>query len=327
MVNFMLQTPPMPRLSVHPRTHGCRAAVEWPTMTLAVVIYGLWGALTVFHAHLPLVVLVPLAAWTIAWQGSLQHEIIHGHPTRWRAFNRALGSVPLSLWLPFARYRMLHLSHHRDERLTDPLDDPESFYWTTEDWARLGPVSRWLVRAQTRLLGRLAIGPFWSVARFLASEFRAVRAGDRVLARIWRRQLLGCAAVLGWLWFVCGLNPLAYLVLFLYPGTALQMIRSFAEHKAESVVTKRTAIVENSPVLGLLFLNNNLHAAHHAHPALPWYRLPAWYRANRATLLDGNGGLLYTGYMDVFRRFLLAPHDRPSHPLGRAPGAPSAGNR
>lgn len=305
----------------HPITPPRRRPVEWPTLALVVVTYGGWGLVTALRARLPTPVVVLLGAWIIAWQGSLQHEIIHGHPTRWRALNRALGWIPLSLWLPFSRYRMLHLCHHRDERLTDPLDDPESQYWTAEQWSRLSPVGRWLVQAQTRLLGRLVIGPVWSVGRFLMAEFSAVRRGDRHLRRIWSRHLLGCAAILAWLWFACGLDPLSYATLFLYPGTALQMIRSFAEHKAESEVSKRTAIVENSPILGLLFLNNNLHAAHHAHPTLPWYRLPAWYRANRASLLEQNGCLLYGSYLDVFRRFFIAPHDLPAHPFDRAPGA------
>ncbi|MCE7030123.1 fatty acid desaturase [Jiella avicenniae] len=311
-----------PRISAKPLR---RRAVEWPTLLLSIAIYGGWGALTFFHHLIPLVLLVPAAAWTIAWHGSLQHEIIHGHPTRWRGFNRALGFVPLALWIPFARYRTMHLCHHRDERLTDPLDDPESYYWTEADWARLSPLGRGLVEAQTCLAGRLVIGPAWSISRFLWTEARAIAAGDRLLAGIWARHLLGCAVVLTWLWSVCGLSPLAYLAIFVYPGTALLLIRSFAEHKAEGSVEKRTAIVEGSPVLGLLFLNNNLHAAHHAHPTLPWYRLPAWYRDNRAALLGANGGLLYDGYKDVFRRFFVAPHDRPAHPLGRAPDGAGSG--
>lgn len=281
--------------------------------------------LTFLHHLIPLVLLVPAAAWTIAWHGSLQHEIIHGHPTRWRGVNRALGFVPLSLWIPFARYRAMHLCHHRDERLTDPLDDPESFYWTEADWARLSPLARGLVEAQTCLAGRLVIGPAWSITRFLWAEAKAIGAGDKALAGVWARHLLGCAVVIAWLWSVCGLGVLEYLAIFVYPGTALLLIRSFAEHKAEGSVDKRTAIVEGSPVLGLLFLNNNLHAAHHAHPTLPWYRLPAWYRDNRAALLGANGGLLYDGYREVFRRFFVAPHDRPAHPLGRAPDRAGTG--
>ncbi|MCB8836442.1 fatty acid desaturase [Aurantimonas sp. VKM B-3413] len=314
-----------PRIAAEPLRRE-RRTVEWPTLALAVAIYGGWAALTFFHHLIPLVVLIPAAAWVIAWHGSLQHEIIHGHPTVWRSLNRALGFVPLSLWIPFARYRTLHLCHHRDERLTDPLDDPESYYWTEADWARLGPLGQALVRAQTCLAGRLVIGPAWSISRFLWTEAQAVWSGDRVARSIWARHLLGVAVVLVWLWSVCGLSPLAYFAIFVYPGTALLLIRSFAEHKAEGDVAKRTAVVEDSPVLALLFLNNNLHAAHHAHPTLPWYRLPDWYRENRTALIGANGGLLYKGYRDVFRRFFLAPHDRPAHPLGRAPdSAPGGG--
>ena len=294
-------------------------AVEWPSVWLAGVIYAGWLALTYYYAALPVFLTLPLAAWLIAWHSSLQHEIVHGHPTRWRRVNRAIGSVPLSLWVPFARYRMLHLAHHRDERLTDPLDDPESYYWTPADWAALSRPARFLVRAQSTLLGRIAIGPFWCIARFILAEAASIRAGDRVLARIWGRHLVACAAVLIWLWAICGIPPWLYLAAFVYPGTALLLIRSFAEHRADAAVSHRTAVVETAPLFGLLFLNNNLHAAHHASPTLPWYRLPAWYAQNRKALLGANGGLVYRGYGEVFRRFGWRPHDTPAHPLGRAP--------
>ena len=32
-----------------------------------------------------------------------------------------------------------------------------------------------------------------------------------------------------------------------------------------------------------------------------------------------NGGLVYDGYLDVARRFLISAHDDPVHPFGRAP--------
>jgi fatty acid desaturase len=296
------------------------AAVEWPTLLLAGVIYGGWIALTLLHAVLPLWLLVPLAAWTVAWQSSLQHEVIHGHPFRNRAWNRAIGSVPLILWLPFARYRSLHLLHHRDERLTDPLDDPESYYLTPDAWARLTPLARVLVRAQTTLLGRLVIGPFWGPARFLFSEARLVARRNRGVARVWAHHLLLVALLFGWVWGVCGMAPLTYVAVFVVPGTALLLVRSFAEHRADRDVARRTAIVEGSTVFGLLFLNNNLHAAHHSDPTVPWYALPAWYRRHRGALIAANGGLVYDGYLDVARRYLLSPHDTAAHPHGRAVG-------
>ena len=82
------------------------------------------------------------------------------------------------------------------------------------------------------------------------------------------------ALVVAWLVLVCDMNLWIYFVAFVYPGTALMLVRSFAEHRAESDVDERTAIVENAPVMGLLFLYNNLHAVHHERPTMPWYRIP-----------------------------------------------------
>jgi fatty acid desaturase len=98
------------------------------------------------------------------------------------------------------------------------------------------------------------------------------------------------------------MSLLVYILGFAIPGTSLMLIRSFAEHKAEREVERRTAVVESRGPLALLFLFNNLHAAHHAQPWIAWYRLPGWYRAHRDELLAGNGGLLYRGYGEVFSR-------------------------
>ena len=67
----------------------------------------------------------------------------------------AIGCWPLSLWLPYPIYRSTHLAHHRDENLTDPLDDPESYYWADGQWRDLGPLGRAVVAAQSTLLGRI----------------------------------------------------------------------------------------------------------------------------------------------------------------------------
>jgi fatty acid desaturase len=91
-------------------------------------------------------------------------------------------------------------------------------------------------------------------------------------------------------------------------------VRSFAEHKAANTPLERTAIVETGAPMALLFLNNNLHFAHHKRPDLPWHALPAYYRAHRDQLLDENGGLRYGGYREILRRYLLRPVDAPAHP-------------
>ncbi|WP_342364316.1 fatty acid desaturase [Terrarubrum flagellatum] len=307
------------------------APVEWPTLALFAAIYLSFAALTFFHAAIPLWLWLPLAAWTSAWWGSAQHEALHGHPTRIRAINTALATAPFWLWMPFERYRDTHLTHHRDERLTDPLDDPESRYWTPNGWRELGPFGQKLVDWQATLAGRLIIGPVWSMWRFCVDELHRIMAGDRKVARIWAHHLIWVALLMAWVIGVCRMPLWLYLLGFVYLGTSLALVRSFAEHRAHDEVEKRTAIVENSAIFGLLFLHNNLHVVHHRWPTVPWYRLPQVYRAHRDEVLALNGGLVYAGYRDVFRRFLFRAHDAPLHPRGRAPlreetPAPHAGN-
>lgn len=296
------------------------ARVEWQTVALAVVIYGGLFAVTWFWQSLPVVVVIAIGGWLVAWQGSLQHEVMHGHPTRNRRVNDAIGWPPVSLWLPYAIYREGHLTHHRDEHLTDPIEDPESSYFTQAAWERMGRLGKTLAAWNMTLLGRLTIGPLVMVLSFLAQEFAIVLKGDRQRASLWTRHAIGVGFVLAWVIWVCEMPLWLYLGGFVYLGAALSRLRSYAEHRYADHHDKRTAIVENSPLFGLLFLYNNLHVLHHKRPGVPWYRIPILYRRHREFLVDVNGGLVYDGYGDVARRFLLKPHDDLCHPLHRWSG-------
>lgn len=285
----------------------------WPTLLVVIAIYGGFGLVTWFHNALPWWALVLLGGYLVAWQGSLQHEVVHGHPSRSAWFNRLLVLPNLSLWLPFEIYRNTHISHHRDEHLTDPLDDPESWYLTPERWAGAGKGQQTLLWINNCLLGRLVLGPPLVVGRFLWGELRALRQGS-LQWRAWLLNLVGGALVLGWVAGICGLSPLTYLLLFVYPGTALTLLRSFAEHQARPAAAERSVIVEASPLMALLYLNNNLHALHHAQPNEPWFRLPALWRQEKARLLAANGGYRFSGYAEIAARYLLWPKERVVHP-------------
>lgn len=292
--------------------------IEWQTVALALVIYGGFLGVTWFWQSLPLAVVIALGGWLIAWHGSLQHEVIHGHPTRNRSINDAIGWPPLSLWLPYAIYREGHLTHHRDEHLTDPIEDPESSYLTQAAWDRLGRVGRSLARWNSTLFGRLTLGPLVMIVSFLAQEAAVVLEGDRARRSFWIRHAIGVAAVLVWVIAACGMPLWLYLFGFVYVGAALTRLRSYAEHRYADHHDERTAIVENSTLFGLLFLYNNLHVLHHQRPGVPWYRIPALYQRHKQTLVLINGGLIYDGYLDVARRYFFRPHDDLRHPLHRS---------
>jgi fatty acid desaturase len=298
-----------------------RASVEFPTLLLLLATYGGWLAVTRAYGHWPLIIVAPLVTVLLTLHSSLQHECVHGHPTRWERVNRLLAVVPLSLWLPYYHYWRLHRRHHNDARLTDPLDDPESFYWTRELWARQTPFVRALVTAQQTLAGRLLIGPFWVIGVFLQREWQLLRANRDNTRLIWLGHLAWCVPVIYWVKFVCGIPLWLYVIAMIMPSYALVLIRSFAEHRARAAVPERVAVVEYSWILGPLFLFNNLHSLHHEVPQIPWYELPGRYRRERARLLAANGGLVYRTYFDVARRFMFRPHDVLLHPTDRVPAA------
>ncbi len=297
--------------------------VEIPTLLVALLAYGGWLAITFAYGRWPLWVVAPVGALLVTLQGSLQHEIVHGHPTRWSGLNRLLASVPLSLWLPFERYRSSHLVHHHDERLTDPLDDPESWYWTRDAWAQLSPLTRGLVRVTQTLAGRVTVGAFWAIGCFLRSEWRAIVTNEKGVRAAWLAHLLWCIPVVLWVKLVCGMPLWLYVLTMAIPGTSLTLLRSFAEHRARPQFRDRIALVEGAWLLGPLYLFNNLHALHHEAPWIPWYQYPARYRLHRERLIAENGGLVYRSYFDVAARFLFRPHDSPLHPTDRVPAARS----
>ncbi len=293
-------------------------AFEAPTWAVAVAVHVGWFLTTYYYDALNWWLLAPLGAWFTAWHGSFQHEALHGHPTRWDRLNNLLAGLPVGLWIPYPIYRETHLVHHRNDHLTCPVNDPESFYLTAAHWRRLGPLTRGLYRMHDSLVGRLALGPAVAAWRLWHAEAARLARGDLDHLAIWLRHLLGVAAVLYWVVGVCGMPVWLYLVCFAYPGLSLILLRSYAEHRAAAAVDHRTAIVESGWPIALLYLNNNLHFCHHQEPELAWYKLPAHYRAERERILARNGNYRFAGYLDLFRRRLYRTEKVPVHPFATA---------
>ncbi len=288
-------------------------AVSW---TLLLFIYGAWGLTTYCHEALPIWALLPIGAILTAWHGSFQHEAVHDHFSRQRWLNDLVAYPPLSLWLPFPIYRRTHRAHHNFNILTDPRRDPESFYVDRAHWSALPISIRVLLTWHNTLLGRILIGPLMAIGQFLYMEARALFKGDRTHLAIWLMHLPATAAVITWLVLVADMSIWLYLGCFVLPGLSLTLVRSFAEHKAANTPLERTAIVEAGSFFSLLFLNNNLHFAHHRRPDLPWQALPQYYREHQESLLRENGGLCYSGgYRELAQRFLTRPVDLPQHPF------------
>ena len=287
---------------------------EWSTWAVLVAVYGGWLALTFHAATLPWWVVLVAGGWLTAWHGSLQHEAIHGYPTRSPRLNAALVWLPIGLWMPYSIYRETHVEHHESADLTDPATDPESFYVSVEDWARMGRLRRAAHLVNQTLAGRLFIGPGLIAGRFWLGEARRMFRGDFAHGRTWAGHVVGVALVFAWTAGVCDLSIAEYVALFAWPGLSLTLLRSFAEHEPAAVANRRTVIVESGRFGSLLYLNNNLHAVHHAFPSLPWHAIPAARRARRGMFVGPDGPRVHRGYAAIARRYLLKPRDFPVHP-------------
>jgi fatty acid desaturase len=293
--------------------------LELPTWLVGVAVYGGWGLTTWFYHDLPWWLVLPLGAWFVSWHGSLQHEALHGHPTRWRWVNALFAGPPLWLWLPYLLYQESHITHHNEDVLTSPTDDPESFYVTPVAWARMNFLLRGLYRFSNTVPGRLTFGPLNAYRNLALSEWHRLRARDYSHVSAWLIHFVAAAALLYWVLGVVGIPLWAYIVFFAYPGLSLTMLRSFAEHRPAREPAHRSVVVETSLPMRLLYLNNNYHAPHHAMPDLAWYDVGAYYRANKGAFLQRNGGYLFRGYGEQLRDYFFRPKDQPVHPAGLAP--------
>lgn len=294
--------------------------IEWPTVALIAMTYAVWafaGAL-VWPVN-PVLALLMLTLCT-AMHSSLVHENLHGHPTRKRRVNEALVAVNLGLLYPYRRYRESHLRHHNDVRLTDPFEDPETYYRAAWMHRTMPPWLRGLLAANNTMLGRMVLGPWLGSAAFLWQELHAVVNNAPGVRRAWLMNIVGCVPVIVALihW---GIPVWLYVVTAIWGAQSLIAIRTYAEHQWHERPDGRTIIVERSP-LSLLFLNNNLHIVHHKLPRAPWYDLPRLYHQRRPEWHAINDGYVYPNYRALWRDHALHAKEPVEHPVLHRSRAP-----
>ena len=296
-----------------PSVHAGHGA-EWPTWLLILAIYGSWLGLVVAYPALPGWLATLLLIVVTSWFMSLQHELLHGHPTRHAGLNRLFGLLPLAAWYPYDIYRDSHIAHHRDDMLTTPGVDPESNYVDAATWQNLGPVQRFLRIAMRTVAGRFLLGPAVTIVAVWADIFTGPRRRGWPAARTWAEHLALLALLLWWVQSQSGISPLHYLFGIAYPALGLAMLRSFYEHRPARDPMHRIVINDAGVFWRLLYLNNNYHSVHHAAPDLAWYRIPALWRQQRDQFIAGNGQFHWQGYGGLLWRHLFRPVDSPVHP-------------
>lgn len=289
---------------------------EWPTLALILGTYAGWALAGWLIYPVAPVAATVLMVLTTAMHSSLVHEAVHGHPTRSALVNELLMTPNPGLIWPYRRFKRLHLQHHNDDRLTDPFDDPESYYRAAWFYDRLPRPAKRLLCWSNTLLGRMVLGPLLGALALVASDAAAILRGDDRVMRAWTLHALGLVPVIMLVHVAFGMPLWLYAVTVVWPAAAIISLRTFAEHRWFETPEGRTIIVERS-ALGLLFLNNNLHLVHHTHPGTPWYDLPRLYRAHREDWHARNSGYVFTGYWPLIRSYLLRRKEPVVHPAWR----------
>jgi len=293
--------------------------IEWPTVFLAVGCYGAWaGTGFLLWPDYPLVALAILTL-TVALQSSLMHEVLHGHPTRDARVNEAIVFLPIGLVWPYRRFKYIHLRHHADERLTDPLDDPESYYQALWQHDELPDAMKLLLKVNNTMVGRFFLGPWLSCIGFFISDAKLAIEGDRAVRQAWLLHAIGLAVVLPVIVFGFDIPLWLYILVPTWIGQSIISIRTFAEHQWSEHPEGRTIIVERSP-LSFLFLNNNLHFVHHKSPTVAWYKLPRLFRERREEWIRRNNGYVVPNYFALLKDYAFRAKEPVVHPaLRRAP--------
>ena len=283
---------------------------EWPTWAAIFIVYILWWIALDNFAIIPFASV--LLIFILTFHGSVQHELIHGHPTNNQKINDLLASPPIGLWCPYLIYKYSHLTHHNNANLTIPDSDPESYYLSDERWDGLSKLRQKLAIFNMTMFGRLILGPLWYFVFLRRQMFKSLRRSTMSDAFIWISHELLSLTMLLLIWFFFEVNILIYIGCA-YIAQSLTLVRSFYEHRVAHNPNHRSIIMKASLPMRLLFLNNSYHLVHHENPRMSWYRLPKEYRDRLDYYNDLNGNFIESGYMKWFTTYLFKPATHPKH--------------
>lgn len=293
------------------------AHIEWQTVLLIAASYLIWFGLLKFADSLNPALWVLLSAINITLFLSITHEVVHGHPTRNRLINYLMIGMPIGWSFAYERFRDTHIQHHETDELTDPFDDPETWYLAQGDWLSKNRVMRMVLHFNNTLFGRMLIGPIIGLGRFYAHELWLILFDNRqrtYLLMVWLKHLVLCALMAGIILSFSDI-PVWQWIISIYLGHSILLVRTFLEHQAADDHSERTVIIEQACPIAFLFLFNNYHFVHHDRPHIPWYQLPKEFKRDRESYLSRNGTYRYRSYAEVFRKFFFRAKEPVPHPF------------
>ncbi len=274
--------------------------IEWRTLFLIILIWFIEIILYIFGGNLPWYIILPILTLCIAQQLSLQHEILHGHPTNIRLVNDILGWLQFGIIWNYQQFKRLHLIHHNDYNLTHPTKDPESFFNYLSDYEKKSWFSKKILMINQYIWGRMLLNPLLGGIHHYRQMFGH--------SKYWFNTACHFLVFAVFFMILARYNfPIEIFLIASYFAVSLISVRSFMEHRLHTDPNGRIIAVEDYGFWGQLFLNNNFHIVHHQHPKMPWYLIADEYKKNRTEYGQLNHGYVRQSYWQIFQNHIFTP--------------------
>jgi fatty acid desaturase len=244
-----------------------------------------WTAIWIVQAFVLLIILATI------------HECVHNHFVNGRRANHVIGVIAAAFaFTVFDVYRPLHALHHADTcGPNDPEGEPYTF---TAKWQIVLAFTTGGLFYTLSLIGKGLAVSFGAKLPWVTSPKvrRRVRVNMVVL-------LVFVGAATAGLVF----NPKLTLSLWIIPvllslagPLPFVLIPEHYNAPGRALVTANTRTCLSNPVLRFVFLNTNLHTAHHSRSSVAWCDLPRQFESLEAQMDDE---WIFPGYL-AFHRFM-----------------------
>jgi fatty acid desaturase len=299
-------------ISAHPIPAAANLAIG--AAAIAASLLCLWAA---SHGSVPAVALAALVfSFSANTLFSLLHEAVHGgfHPDR--RVNEPAGWL-FAAFFPtsFSVQRVSHLGHHRRNRSDAELYDyylPGQSRWLKTYWIYcLLTGFYWMVIPLAGLIYLLCPWGFRSrrfregPARWWGFEPFVADIAQRPVREIWP-QYAFALLVQAALFMMLDLDVVGWLACYWAFGVNWSSVQYTDHAWSRRDVIEGAWNLRRTRLTQAVFLNYNLHLAHHREPQIPWIHLPQRVRGEDDA----------PSFWSVYRRLWLGP--QPAPPEGGA---------
>jgi fatty acid desaturase len=222
---------------------------------------------------------------------SLIHEAEHGLINSNEMMNNILGLWLSTLFIaPFTFFKHCHLKHHKKNRTDEEMWD---LYYEHQDKRKrygtlygmmvgLGYFSMWLAVILFAFAPKLIYTNFFRSHKEIGGFLKGSDRSDKVLKS--RRESIAAIIFQIILFYLLNLNWVAWLTLFSMHG-----FRWSSQNYVNHAFSPRDIIngahnLKMPLILRPIYLNFNLHLAHHQYPKIPWIHLPAFIKNGKGRI-------------------------------------------